>query len=237
MSGATFYAGFDSYDCPSPALLEWLDMSTNLYWAGYYLGPTPAHTGTSWMGQREAIQDLMFGILPIYVGQQTTGPGSVPGNPSVTPAQGTTDGTQAATLMQSEGFVANSYVYLDVEGGPPLNPAHPGYIAAWAAAVIAGGYRPGVYCSHWFAAQIQSLVPAARIWGVKVPSVDLHTDNPPVVDSVLQFPAPDPAGCGFAGSYAWQREEEAQLTVPANLGGTFTVDLSTCKSADPGAPD
>ena len=106
---------------------------------------------------------LGWGLAPLYVGQQTVGPGSH----NASGGQGTIDGQDAVSLMTDEGFAAGSCVYLDLENGPPLAPALRDYVASWCDAVAAGGYKPGVYVSHLLAGQVQALRPAARIWAVK----------------------------------------------------------------------
>jgi hypothetical protein len=98
--------------------MGWLRANTNLTWCGYYLGPAPSHTSTSWMGQRAALLAGGWGIAPLYVGQQIKGPG----RHKVSAAQGSADGLDAAHLMQSEGFAAGTCVYLDLEDGPPFKP-------------------------------------------------------------------------------------------------------------------
>ena len=47
------HAGFDRSEYPKDGVMDWLKANTNLVWCGYYLGPTPSHSGTSWMGKRK----------------------------------------------------------------------------------------------------------------------------------------------------------------------------------------
>jgi hypothetical protein len=67
--------------------MAWLKANTNLVWCGYYLAPAPSHHDTSWMGTRAALAAAGWGVAPVYLGQQITGPGSY--NPSL--QQGGTD--------------------------------------------------------------------------------------------------------------------------------------------------
>jgi hypothetical protein len=163
--------GFDSSDFPGAAEMAWLKANTNLQWCGYYLGPAPSHASTSWMGQRAALQGAGWGIAPLYVGQQISGPG----RHSVSAAQGTIDGEDAVRLLITDQFAAGTCVYLDLEDGPPFIPPRKDYVAAWVNAVEVGGFQPGVYCSHSFAVAVHTLCPNARLWVFKVATTqDTH---------------------------------------------------------------
>jgi len=80
-------AGFDTAFYPGDSQMAWLKANTNLVWCGYYLAPAPSHRDTSWMGTRATLLAQGWGIAPVYLGQQTTGPGSH----NVSPAQGPAD--------------------------------------------------------------------------------------------------------------------------------------------------
>src|SRR5579859_4599496 len=94
------FAGFDTAFYPGDNQMAWLRANTNFVWCGYYLAPAPSHRDTSWMGNRATLSSQGWGIAPVYLGQQITGPGSH--NPSA--AQGATDGNDAADLMDGDGF-------------------------------------------------------------------------------------------------------------------------------------
>jgi hypothetical protein len=221
----TGIAGFDCYAYPGDAVSDWLLANTNLQWCGYYLAPTPSHDGTTWMGTRARLSGSGWGIAPIYVGQQVTGPGSL--NPSA--ANGTTDGDQAAALLTSEGFDAGTCVYLDLENGPPLTQAQQDYVSTWCDAVTAGGYAPGIYCSHGIALQAHLLRTAARIWAFNVSTTQAHPVPAP-------YPDPTPSGCGYIGATAWQLGQHCMLSVPPAPESTLQVDLSSATTPNPGAP-
>src|ERR1700753_3783870 len=158
------FAGFDRADYPGDAVMSWLKNNTNLVWCGYYLAPAPSHGNTSWMTNRAKLVAAGWGISPVFVGQQVTGPGSHNSSASA----GVTDGESAAAMMKSEGFPAGSFVYLDLENGPPLTQLQKDYVANWCDAVTAGGYGPGVYCSHLLALDVHTLRSECRIWVFKV---------------------------------------------------------------------
>lgn len=220
------FAGFDRSDYPGDQVVNWLKANTNLVWCGYYLGPSPSHAGTTWMTRRAGLVAAGWGIAPLYVGQQITGPGSH--DPSS--ATGVTDGNQAASLMRSEGFALGSFIYLDLENGPPLTQPLTDYVATWCDTVSSGGYRPGVYCSHLLALAIHTLRSTCRIWAFRVQTTQPHPVPKP-------FPDPNPSGCGYIGAYAWQLGQNCLIAVaPANLS-TLDVDLNSAVTQDPGAPD
>jgi hypothetical protein len=220
----TIYAGFDRSEFPGLPVMRWLEANTNLAWCGFYLAPSPSHQDPSWMGSRDALVALGFGLAPIFVGQETMGPGSH----NVTAYQGSVDGAAACKLMARAGFPHGSFVYLDMEN--PDLPHQGAYIAAWCDAVVAGGFMPGVYTSFEDAAGVHALRPAARLWVYHVQSVEPHG----VPGTV--FATPDPAASGFAGAIAWQHTDSAIIGCSAAPGGTLLVDLDSASMPDPSAP-
>jgi len=220
------FAGFDRGAYPGDATMAWLRANSNLVWCGYYLGPTPSHPGTTWMGKRAQLSGAGWGIAPVFVGQQVIPPGSL--NPSA--ATGVTDGNTTVQLMLNEGFPPGAYVYLDLENGPPLTPAQQDYVGSWCDTVQQGGFGPGVYCSHLLAAGVHTLRPACRIWAFKV-----DTNQPHPVPS--PYPSLAPAGCGYSEAHAWQLGQQCMITVPVAGPGPMQVDLSSALTVDPGAPD
>ena len=217
MSG---FAGFDISSYPGDATMGWLKANTNLVWCGYYL-VAPSHQHSTWTGKRAQLSAAGWGVAPVFVGQQVTGPGSK--DPSA--ENGTKDGNQTVTEMQQDGFVPGSCVYLDLENGPPLTSAQQDYVSNWCDAVEAGGYTPGIYCSHLIAQDVQNLRPDARIWAFKL------TNQPNPVPA--PFPNPDPSGSGYAEATAWQLAQN--VFIKANQS-SLQVDLNSATVADPGAP-
>jgi hypothetical protein len=138
------------------------------------------------------------------------------------------DGTQAAGYMASEGFADGSYVYLDLENGPPLTSAQKDYVTAWSAAVVDGGYKPGIYCTHLFADQVATLLPSARIWTFRVPATIPPLSNP--------YPEPDPTHV-FAGAHVLQHIQNCSIPSSGSATPTFKVDLDSSIFADPSSPD
>jgi len=160
-----------------------------------------------------------WGFAPVYVGQQVTGPGSH----LVTAAQGAVDGADACEQMNEAGFDAGAYVYLDIENGPPFTAEQQDYVGAWCDAVVADGYKAGVYCSFLFAAEVAN----ARIWVFHVRTVSQHS-----VPGAT-YPTPDPATSGYTEAAVWQLDDEASILCPVASAGRLLVDLDSASSADP----
>jgi hypothetical protein len=121
-------------------------------------------------------------------------------------------------------------VYLDLENGPPIPQAQMEYVTSWVAAVVNGGFMPGIYCSHLLAQTISTSFPSSRIWAFKVPTTASHPVAAP-------FPCPDPAGCGYAAAHAWQLDQNGVHSLLPEIESSLGMDSSSAVSADPGAPD
>lgn len=220
------FPGFDSSEFPGVAEMAWLKTNSNLVWCGYYLGPAPSHSSTSWMGQRAALKIAGWGIAPLYVGQQIKGRGSH----NVNGPQGSMDGNDAVALLNTDGFGPGTCVYLDLEDGPPFTAPRTDYVAAWADAIQQAGFLPGVYCSHGFAADVHTLRPNVRIWAFKVETTQEH----PFPGT--NFPDLHPAGSGYPGAFVWQLGQKCRLSLPTAPLRTLVVDLDSAITPDPGAP-
>jgi hypothetical protein len=65
------YLGFDTYKYPGDEVMRaWRHDDVPYEWVGYYL-PAPCHKGTTWVGKRERLTEMGWGIAVVYVGQQT----------------------------------------------------------------------------------------------------------------------------------------------------------------------
>jgi Domain of unknown function (DUF1906) len=102
------------------------------------------------MGKRKFLTDLGWGLAPIYLGQQSEGPG--PRN--FTSLQGYIDGGNATDLARTAGF-PECVIYLDVEGSM-WNKNIESYFGSWIEAVTDEYYSPGVYCSPFMAVVLSS---------------------------------------------------------------------------------
>jgi Domain of unknown function (DUF1906) len=67
------YLGFDTGVYPGDdAMRAWRTGNSPYSWAGYYL-KSPCHQDESWMGKRETLSAMGYGLAVLYVGQQTWG--------------------------------------------------------------------------------------------------------------------------------------------------------------------
>lgn len=222
----TAYAGFDTYAYPGDAAMAWLRANTNLVWVGAYI-EAPSNSAKSYGTWEPAIPHLRqtgWGVAPIYVGQQVTGPGAR----TVTATQGAKDGADAAASMKRLGFAPGSCVFLDLENGAPLGSAQRAYVVAWASAVAAAGWLPGIYCSYQMAPAIGAAVPGARLWVFHVKTTTAH-------DVVAPYPEKLPSASGYAGAALWQHDDEAAIVIGPS-GRRLQVDLDTAAMPDPSAP-
>lgn len=65
------HPGFDTSIYPGdPAMQAWLRPSSPYEWVGYYL-QAPCHRDPSWMGKRQTLATMGWGLAVLYVGQQT----------------------------------------------------------------------------------------------------------------------------------------------------------------------
>lgn len=65
------HLGFDTYKYPGDHVMRaWRHGDVPYEWVGYYL-PAPCHKGRTWMGKRERLAQMGWGMAVIYVGQQT----------------------------------------------------------------------------------------------------------------------------------------------------------------------
>ena len=65
------HPGFDTSVYPGDAAMRaWLRPSSPYEWVGYYL-QAPCHRDPSWMGKRQTLTTMGWGLAVLYVGQQT----------------------------------------------------------------------------------------------------------------------------------------------------------------------
>jgi hypothetical protein len=123
--------GFDTHTYPGDkTMTAWKNAPGAPYrWVGYYL-PSPCHKDKSWVGKRQKLVDMGWGLAVVYVGQQTWGrkpktltparmaslikSGSTCNADLLGADRGTADGTDAIEVTEREGFPARSIVFLDI---------------------------------------------------------------------------------------------------------------------------
>ncbi len=222
-----FFAGMDKDKYPGDRVMQSLFASTNLRWTGFYLTPAPSQGhNLGWMGKHLFLRVVGWGVAPIYVGRQVESIKRT--DHRMTPENGTIDGGDAADLAISTGISPPSVIYLDFENGPPLEAVQKSYYAAWAAALRARGYSPGVYCLHGLAAGLLATVPGSIVWGVNVSKFPKRLFKNP-------FPQPDPGLSGAANATLWQLKQEVTIEYDDILGGKrhIVVDLNSSRLQDP----
>ncbi|MEP7000267.1 MAG: glycoside hydrolase domain-containing protein [bacterium] len=155
--------GFDTHTFPGERTMRaWKEAPGAPYsWVGYYL-PSPCHKDASWVGQRELLTSMGWGLAVVYVGQQTWGrqpqPLSAAKVAALTksgarcnanllgPVRGGADGADAIAVATREGFARGSVIFLDIERMETMPEAMRQYYRTWAKALLSDGrYRPGVY--------------------------------------------------------------------------------------------
>src|SRR5581483_4585772 len=143
------YVGFDTHTYPGTRTMKtWKNTPGAPYsWVGYYL-PSPCHADRSWIGKRDTLTSMGWGIAIVYVGQQTWG--KTPR--ALTPAQraslraktdcsvdliaddeGVMNADDATAIAKAEGFAPGSVVFLDLERMEKIPPAMRAYYRAWTA--------------------------------------------------------------------------------------------------------
>lgn len=209
--------GFDTHTFPGETTMRaWKNTPGAPYsWVGYYL-PSPCHKDASWVGKRELLTSMGWGLAVVYVGQQSWGrkpqplssariaslvkSGAVCNANLLGVDRGTADGADAITIATREGFAPRSVIFLDIERMETMPDAMRLYYRAWAKALLTDAhYRPGVYV-HAHNAQ-------AVYDDLKLEFAAAHvTDEPRIwVASGRGFDegkAPQDVGFAFAG--VWQ---------------------------------
>jgi hypothetical protein len=157
------HLGFDTHTYPGDRTMRaWKNAPDAPYrWVGYYL-PSPCHKDASWVGKRQTLTDMGWGLAAVYVGQQTWGRAPKPLSAKrraslarsgttcnadfVTAERGAIDGADAIAVAAREGFAARSVVFLDIERMERMPEAMRAYYRAWARRLLQDGrYLPGVY--------------------------------------------------------------------------------------------
>jgi len=165
------YVGFDTHTYPGTTVMKaWKDTPGSPYqWVGYYL-PSPCHANTSWVGKRDTLIAMGWGLAAVYVGQQTWGKSPRTLSSSALAAlrkktscatdfisadEGTREADEAVSLASTEGFPKGSVIFLDIERMENIPAAMRDYYKAWTARMLATGqYLPGIYTHQHNAQQV-----------------------------------------------------------------------------------
>ena len=157
LTGQTSYLGFDRNTYPGDAYLKALRQTFS--YTGYWLNNPPGERANAWAGHRAAVESAGFGFLVLFNGRVYAELKSVANAKKV----GASDAQDAADAARGEGFPAHTIIFLDQEQGGRMLPAQKAYIYAWVDAVVAAGFRAGIYCSGVPAADDGNVVTAEDI--------------------------------------------------------------------------
>jgi hypothetical protein len=216
------FRGFDTSQYPGDA--EMTALKPYFDFCGFYLR-APSRQDQSWVNKRAFLAGLGYGFVPIFVAQETIGPGSH----IITPLQGAADGQEAVDAMASAGFTIGSRVFQDLENGAPFGQPEQAYVTALQGRVKTSGDKAGIYASHSFIGQalLENLGSAG--WVFKIPTTTGTTSPLPLID----LPS-DMSGSGCPTALVWQYRQNVTIQIPGH--GPLLVDLNCSLVADPSAP-
>jgi hypothetical protein len=234
--------GFDTHTYPGEKTMRaWKNAPGAPYsWVGYYL-PSPCHKDPSWVGKRELLTSMGWGLAVVYVGQQTWGRQPKPLSSAKVAAlmkngtvcnanllgvdRGAADGADAIAISTREGFAPGSIIFLDIERMEVMPEVMRQYYRAWAKALLTDGrYLPGVYVHAHNAQTVHD--------DLMLEFADSHTTGEPRmwIASGRGFDegkAPQDVGFAFAG--VWQGLLDVARAV-ADIRLPVDVNVSTWTS-------
>lgn len=232
------FPGFDTSLYPGDETVRRWRAESPYQWIGLYL-PAPCHRETSWVGTRDRLETMGWGIAILYVGQQAfegaAPPDSAAGTPIIcsrtllTAEQGRRDARDAADGARREGFPLGSVVYQDVESMRVIPDSMRAYYSAWQREMLTDGrYLPGTYAHQRNAVELMRLAEEAhRAAG--------RTETPPFwVAGGSDFSLDRPAwSIGLPFVRIWQ----GALDVDRTWGGvTLRIDENVATSPSPSTP-
>jgi hypothetical protein len=265
------YPGIDCDWC-DPDTMRYLKAKTNLAWCGYYLpvlndaGYNTAGSSRPWIGKRQFMRSLGWGLAPIYLGKQLDSKKiAALVAQRLTPdqleaklkAEGEKDGKQAAAAASSEKFPEPTVVYFDIEAkevSKAQRNAFKVYLKSWCENLAKAGYSPGMYIRKEDALEFHKLVGAAFIWSINYNIYHLkpngkgdHGSYRPLPGSAsdprLRFPQKHPKDSDYEQATSWQMAGNHLIPTRAinasgkeRPSGPRKVDLNTSVFADPGFP-
>ena len=249
---APAYLGFDRNTYPGDANLKALHQTFS--YTGYWLNNPPGERTNTWTGHRAAVESAGFGFLVLFNGRLYAEMKSVARATKL----GNSDAQAAAAAAHREGFPAKTIIFLDQEQGGRMLPEQKAYIYAWVDAVIAAGFRAGVYCSGIPAADDGNVVTAEDIRqnaaGRQIVYWAINDACPPAPGCAFPVnpPAhpPSPAQSGIPFAEVWQfaqspqrKDVAAQCSNYSNDGNCYPpgiaaarqlhIDVNTATSPDP----
>jgi hypothetical protein len=202
------YLGFDRNTYPGDSNLKALHQTFS--YTGYWLNNPPGEHANSWAGHRAAVDSAGFGFLVLFNGRVYAELKSVANAKKL----GASDAQAAAAAARREGFPAHAIIFLDQEQGGRMLPAQKAYIYAWVDAVIAAGFRSGIYCSGIPVADDGNVVTAEDIrqgaGSRKIIYWAINDACPPAPGCVFPEHPPNPSESGLSFAEVWQFAQSPQ---------------------------
>lgn len=247
-SGQGTYLGFDRNDYPGDDNLKTLRQTFS--YAGYWLNNPPGSTSNSWAGHRTAVESAGFGFLVLFNGRLYAELKTVANAQRL----GKADALLSASTARRERFPRGTIIFLDQEQGGRMLPEQKAYIYAWVDAIIAAGFRAGVYCSGIRSNDGENAVTAEDIRQTAgsraITYWAINDACPPSPGCSTSLPSPSPLKSGIGFAEIWQfaqspqrKEVAGHCTNYSHDGNCYPpgtnpsqglhVDLNTATSADP----
>ena len=245
------HLGFDRNDYPGDANLSALRQTFSF--TGYWLNNPPGEKTNTWVGHRAAIESAGLGFLVLFNGRLYAELKSVANATRL----GRSDAHAAVEAARHEGFPKKkeTIIFLDQEQGGRMLPEQKAYILAWVDAVIAAGFRAGIYCSGIPAKDDGHIVTAEDIRqnaGARSLAYFVSNDAcPPSPGCVFPKSPPSATQSGLDFVEVWQfaqspRRKDVAQGCPANYspdGNCYPpgidpalklhIDVDTATEADP----
>jgi len=242
------YLGFDRNTYPGDANLKALHQTFS--YTGYWLNNPPGEKTNSWTGHRAAVESAGFGFLVLFNGREFAQLKSTAHATRLSHG----DAVEALAAAHREGFPVGTIIFLDQEQGGRMLPAQKAYIYAWVDAIIAAGFRAGIYCSGIPSPDDQNVVTAEDIRknaaGRNIVYWAINDGCPPAPGCSFPAHPPSPAQSGVSFAEVWQfAQSPKEKDVAAHCSGynrdgncyapgisvsqKLHVDLNTATSPDP----
>lgn len=246
--GQQTYLGFDRNDYPGDANLKTIHQTFS--YTGYWLNNPPGATSNAWAGHRGAVESAGFGFLVLFNGRLYAELRTVANAQRL----GKADALIAASSARREGFPRGTIIFLDQEQGGRMLPEQKAYIYAWVGALIAAGFRAGIYCSGMRSTDGENVVTAEDIHQTagsrEITYWAINDACPPSPGCSVSLPPPSPSKSGVDFAEVWQfaqspqRKDVAGRCTNYNRDGNcyppgispdskLHIDLNAANSPDP----
>jgi Domain of unknown function (DUF1906) len=248
MAQSSPYLGFDRNVYPGDTNLQTLRQTFS--YTGYWLNNPPGEKTNTWSGHHAAVEAAGFGFLVLFNGRLYAELKSVANAMRL----GQSDAEVATAAARREGFPAHTIIFLDQEQGGRMLPKQKAYIYAWVDALVAAGFRAGIYCSGIPAVDDGNVVTAedihANAAGRQIVYWAINDACPPAPGCVFPTRPPSPAQSGVRFAEVWQFAQSPQRKNVAAHCANYSrdgncyppritvaqglhVDVNSATSADP----